>query len=46
MASPDADRPGAVLYVHAPGLGACSGAEGLGELETGTPMRPQLKPSI
>jgi D-alanyl-D-alanine carboxypeptidase len=40
VASPDTKWPGAVLYVSAPGLGAWSGAAGLGEVETKTPMRP------
>jgi D-alanyl-D-alanine carboxypeptidase len=40
VASPDTKWPGAVLYVSAPGLGAWSGAAGLGELEPNTPMRP------
>jgi hypothetical protein len=40
LASPGASRPGAVLYVAAPGLGAWSGAAGLGDVETNTPMRP------
>ena len=40
VASPDTKWPGAVLYVRAPGLGAWSGAAGLGEVETKTPMRP------
>ena len=40
VASPDTKWPGAVLYVQAPGLGAWSGAAGLGAVETNTPMRP------
>jgi len=32
VASPDTKWPGAVLYVRAPGLGAWSGAAGLGRL--------------
>lgn len=40
LASPDTNWPGAVLHVRAPGLGAWSGAAGLGALEPSTPMRP------
>lgn len=40
VARPDTNWPGAVMYVSAPGLGAWSGAAGLGEVESNTPMRP------
>jgi D-alanyl-D-alanine carboxypeptidase len=40
VVSPDTKWPGAVLYVHAPGLGTWSGAAGLGDVEANTPMRP------
>jgi D-alanyl-D-alanine carboxypeptidase len=40
VASPGTNWPGAVLYVSAPGLGTWSGAAGLGDVETKTPMRP------
>jgi D-alanyl-D-alanine carboxypeptidase len=38
--SPDTRYPGALLHVRSPGLGAWSGAAGLGEIETATAMAP------
>jgi D-alanyl-D-alanine carboxypeptidase len=40
VADPDTKWPGAILHVSAPGLGTWSGAAGLGDVATKTPMRP------
>jgi D-alanyl-D-alanine carboxypeptidase len=43
VASPDTNYPGVVLHVNSPELGSWSGAAGLGQVETSTPMRPHDK---
>ncbi len=41
--SPDTNFPGALLYVRSPEFGPWIGAAGLGDIETGTAMRPDDK---
>ena len=41
--SSETNFPGAVLHVRSPKFGSWSGAAGLGEIETATPMRPDDK---
>jgi D-alanyl-D-alanine carboxypeptidase len=41
--SPEANFPGALLYVSSPELGTWTGAAGLGNIETATAMRPDDK---
>jgi CubicO group peptidase (beta-lactamase class C family) len=41
--SPETMFPGALLYVSSPELGTWTGAAGLGDIETNTPMRPDDK---
>jgi len=40
---PETSFPGAILYVSSPDLGTWIGTAGLGEVEAGTPMRPDDK---
>jgi hypothetical protein len=41
--SPETVFPGALMYVSSPELGTWTGAAGLGDIETNTPMRPDDK---
>jgi D-alanyl-D-alanine carboxypeptidase len=43
VGDPQTSFPGAILYVSSPDLGTWIGTAGLGEVEAGTPMRPDDK---